>query len=89
VDKSRHSDPTGLRNTFHTNHIHGMISMWPEYEEKGNASDPTDQDNFKALDAIGALYPSGGSHHFYDTFNADARRLVYQQIDDRLVGKYG
>jgi alpha-D-xyloside xylohydrolase len=89
MDKSRYADPAGLMNTFHTNHVHGMISIWPEYEEKSNAPDPTDQDNFKALDAIGALYPSGGIHHFYDTFSADARKLVYQQIYDRLVGKYG
>jgi alpha-D-xyloside xylohydrolase len=91
MDKSqnRYPDPTTLMNTFHTNHVHGMISIWPEYEEKSNAPDPTDQDNFKALDAIGALFPSGGAHHFYDTFNADARKLVYQQIYDRLVGKYG
>jgi chitodextrinase len=48
-----------------------------------------DQDNYNALNAIQALYPSGGSHHFYDTFNAAARTLVFQQIQDRLVGKYG
>jgi len=83
------ADPATLLSTFHTNHIHGVISIWPEYELKSNASDATDQDNYKALDALGALYPSGGSHHFYDTFSAEARKLVYQQIYDRLVGKYG
>jgi hypothetical protein len=34
-----------------------------------------------------ALFPSGGSHHFYDVFSADARTLVYQQIYDRLCSE--
>jgi alpha-D-xyloside xylohydrolase len=89
MDKSRYADPAGLMNSFHTNHVHGMISIWPEYEEKASAPDPTDQDNFKALNALGAIFPSGGTHHFYDTYNAEARKLVFQQIYDRLVGKYG
>jgi alpha-D-xyloside xylohydrolase len=49
-------------------------------------------DNFNALNAINALYPTttaGGVYHFYDTFNATARTLVYQQSYDRLIGKYG
>ncbi len=48
--------------------------------------------NFNALNAINALYPtttSGGTYHFYDTFNAAARTLVYQQAYDRLIGNYG
>jgi alpha-D-xyloside xylohydrolase len=54
-----------------------------------------DQDNFNALNAMTsptkALYSAGAgqSHHFYDTFTAAARTLVYQQIYDRLLGKYG
>jgi alpha-D-xyloside xylohydrolase len=89
MDKSRYPDPLALMQSFHDANVHGMISIWPEYEEMNNAPDATDQDNYKALSAMGALFPSGGSHHFYDTFNADARGLVYQQIYDRLVGKYG
>jgi alpha-D-xyloside xylohydrolase len=89
MDKSRYPDPAALMKSFHDANIHGMISIWPEYEQMNNAPDATDQDNYKALNALGALFPSGGSHHFYDTFNADARKLVYQQIYDRLVGKYG
>jgi alpha-D-xyloside xylohydrolase len=88
MDTARYPDPTKLLETFHASHVHGMISIWPEYEQLNNAK-PGDQDNYAALDAIHALYPSSGSHHFYDTFNADARKLVYQQIDDRLIGKYG
>ena len=93
MDPSRYADPKTMLSTLHTANIHGMISIWPEYQSM--ASPPAavgglnDQDNYNALNAISALYPSGGSHHFYDTFNADARKLVYQQIYDRLLGKYG
>jgi alpha-D-xyloside xylohydrolase len=56
-----------------------------------NPPSSADQDNYKALDAIKALLPNNGTsaYHFYDTFNADARTLVYQQIYDKLLGKYG
>jgi len=89
MDPSRYADPKTLLNTLHAANIHGMISIWPEYQYMANPPSADDQDNYKALNAINALYPSGGSHHFYDTFNADARKLVYQQIYDRLLGKYG
>ena len=92
-DKSAYPDPASVTSGFHTANIHGMISIWPEYEEKPAAADPTDQDNFNALNAMTsptkALYSSGGAHHFYDTFNAAARTLVYQQIYDRVMNKYG
>ena len=92
MDPSRYANPSTMLNTMHTNNIHGMISIWPEYQYM--ASPPTgvagDQDNYKALDAIGALLTNNGSaYRFYDTMNADARTLVYQQIYDKLLGKYG
>lgn len=88
MDPARYANPATLVSTMHTAHIHGMISIWPLYQYMANPPSATDQDNYKALDAIKALFPSGGSHHFYDTFNAEARTLVYQQIYDRLIGKY-
>jgi alpha-D-xyloside xylohydrolase len=97
MDPSRYKDPKGLLTSMHTNNIHGMISIWPEYQQMSNppaaVDGMNDQDNFNALNAMTsptkALYTSGGSHHFYDTFNAAARTLIYQQIYDRLLGKYG
>jgi alpha-D-xyloside xylohydrolase len=89
MDESRYSDPASLMSQFHSANIHGMISIWPEYEYTSSPKKTGDQDNYNALNNIGALYTSGGTHHFYDTFNANARTLVYQQIYDRLVGKYG
>jgi alpha-D-xyloside xylohydrolase len=89
---TKYPDPKTMIATLHSANIHGMISIWPEYEYRANplaAVDGfADQDNYKALDGIKALFPSGGSnepHHFYDVFNADARTLVYQQIYDRLL----
>ena len=71
-----------------------MISIWPLYQTRSNgvATVTGELDNFNALNAINALYPTttaGGVYHFYDTFNAMARTLVYQQSYDRLIGKYG
>ncbi|HEX7477761.1 MAG TPA: TIM-barrel domain-containing protein [Polyangiales bacterium] len=88
MNEMRYPDPASLVTQMHAANIHLMISIWPEYEQRDGAP-AGDQDNYNALKAIGALYPSGGSHHFYDTFNAAARTLVYQQIYERLLGKYG
>jgi alpha-D-xyloside xylohydrolase len=95
MDPSRYANPSTMLSTMHTNNIHGMISIWPEYQYMANppTGAPGDQDNYNALNAMTsptkALYTSGASHHFYDTFNAAARTLVYQQIYDKLLGKYG
>jgi alpha-D-xyloside xylohydrolase len=89
MDESRYPDPAGMMTNLHNANVHGIISIWPEYEYTSTPRKTGDQDNYNALNAIGALYPSGGNHHFYDTFNANARTLVYQQIYDRLLGKYG
>ena len=90
---SNYPNPTTLVNTMHSANVHGMISIWPLYQYLANppaaVNGENDQDDYNALNAINALYPSGGAHHFYDTFNANARTLVYQQIYDRLLGKYG
>jgi len=89
MDTSRYADPASLVSTMHDANIHLMISIWPLYQSMSNPPTAGDQDNYNALNAIGALIPSGGSHHFYDTFSAAARTLVYQQIHDRLIAKYG
>jgi alpha-D-xyloside xylohydrolase len=94
MDASRYPDPAGIVNQLHAAHIHTMISIWPLYQTRSNgvATVAGELDNFNALNAINALYPTttaGGVYHFYDTFNATARTLVYQQSYDRLIGKYG
>jgi alpha-D-xyloside xylohydrolase len=73
---------------MHAANVHTMISIWPLYQT-GTQRKAGELDNYNALNGIGALYATSGTHHFYDTFNASARTLVYQQIYDRLLGKYG
>lgn len=94
MDPTRFPDPTGTVNQLHAANIHTMISIWPLYQTRTNGVPMTtgELDNFNALNAINALYPTttaGGVYHFYDTFNSMARTLVYQQSYDRLIGKYG
>ena len=89
MDESRYPDPATLISDLHAANVHTMISIWPLYETVNPQRKTGELDNYNALDGIKALLPSSGTHHFYDTFNADARKLVYQQIYDRLLGKYG
>ena len=94
MDTSRFPDPAALVRQLHAANIHTMISIWPLYQTRPNgvAMFAGELDNFNALSAINALYPTttaGGVYHFYDTFNAAARTLVYQQAYDRLIGNYG
>jgi alpha-D-xyloside xylohydrolase len=94
MDTSRYPDPAALVKQLHAANIHTMISIWPLYQTRANgvAMFAGELDNFNALNAINALYPTttaGGVYHFYDTFNATARTLIYQQAYDRLIGNYG
>jgi alpha-D-xyloside xylohydrolase len=94
MDTSRYPDPAALVKQLHAANLHTMISIWPLYQTRANgvAMFAGELDNFNALNAINALYPTttaGGVYHFYDTFNAAARTLVYQQSYDKLIGNYG
>ena len=94
MDAKRFPDPAGIVDQLHAAHIHTMISIWPLYQTRSNgvATVAGELDNYNALNAINALYPtttSGGTYHFYDPFNATARTLIYQQAYDRLLGKHG
>jgi len=89
MDETRYPDPASLVSQMHTANIHLMISVWPLYQQVNPVKKTGEMDNFNALNAINALLPTSGTHHFYDTFNAAARTLVYQQTYDRLLGKYG
>jgi len=89
MDETRYPDPAALISQLHTENVHTMISIWPLYQTVSSPKKAGELDNYNALDAVHAILPSGGSHHFYDTFSAEARKLVYRQIYDRLRGKYG
>jgi alpha-D-xyloside xylohydrolase len=91
MDEARYPDPASLVTQMHTANVHTMISIWPVYRYVSPERKAGEMDNYNALNAINALYPTSGTgtHRFYDTFNAMARTLVYQQMYDRLLGKYG
>ncbi len=89
MNPARYPNPKALLTDFHNAHIHGMISIWPVYEDVANPTNPGEDHNFNEINRLGAFYPSTGTHHFYDSFNAKARAVVYRQIYDDLLGKYG
>jgi alpha-D-xyloside xylohydrolase len=89
MDENRYPDPAALITQLHAANVHTMISIWPLYQTVDQPKKAGELDNFNALNAVKGLLPSSGTHHFYDTFNADARRLVFQQIEDRLLGNFG
>jgi alpha-D-xyloside xylohydrolase len=94
MDPSRYPDPAGIVKQLHAANIHTMISIWPLYQTRAGGTEMKAGElaNFNALNAINALYPTttaNGVYHFYDTFNAMARTLVYQEAYDRLIGNYG
>ena len=92
MDPSRYPDPAALVTQMHAANTHLMISIWPLYETTTTPMKAGELDNYNALNQLGALYPTltaNGVYHFYDTFNAAARTLIYQQIYDRLLGNYG
>ncbi|MGK3962874.1 glycoside hydrolase family 31 protein [Sorangium sp. So ce118] len=89
MDQGRYPDPAALINEMHKANVHTMISIWPVYQRVNTERKAGEMDNYNALDEIGALFASGGTHHFYDTLNPAARALVYEQIHDRLLGPHG
>ncbi|WP_437590168.1 glycoside hydrolase family 31 protein [Sorangium sp. So ce1000] len=89
MDEGRYPDPAALINEMHKANVHTMISIWPVYQRVNTERKAGELGNYNALNDIGALYPSSGTHRFYDTFNPAARALVYEQIHERLLGRYG
>ena len=91
MDPGRYPDPAATVTQLHTDNIHTMISIWPQYQTRATATVAGELDPFNALNAINALYPdsSGGQYHYYDVFNSMARTIAYQYDHDRLIGKYG
>jgi len=85
-EASRYPDPDAMIKAVHDHHARYMISVWGKYY-------PVTA-NYKAMDAIGALYPTTArdktkdwlnrEYSFYDTFNAPARTLFWDQVNRAL-----
>jgi len=88
-EASRYPDPTGMIKTIHDRHARFMISVWGKFY-------PTTE-NYKAMQAIGALYPTTitdrtrdwlqREYAFYDVFSAPARKLFWEQVNRALFGR--
>ncbi len=81
MDASRFPDPKATVDSLHNMNFHTMISIWPVFH--------SDCDNYKEYEAIGALYPSQGVHHFYDPHNAAAREIYWNQVNSQLFSNHG
>jgi alpha-D-xyloside xylohydrolase len=85
-DPVRFPDPDGWIKAIHEQHAHLMISVWGKFY--------TGNDNFKAMLEHGYLYPANLQEHMsdwigyeytdYDAFNADARKLFWEQVNANL-----
>lgn len=81
MNSSRYPDPKALVDSLHALNVHTMISIWPVFH-KNTA-------NFQAFNSINAVYPSTGSHHFYDPHNAQAKKIYWDQVNSQLFARYG
>jgi alpha-D-xyloside xylohydrolase len=85
-DPVRFPDPDGWIKSIHDLHAHLMISVWGKYD--------TGTANFKAMHDKGFLYERnlsegtvdwlGQAFTFYDAFNPGARKLLWEQMDQKL-----
>jgi alpha-D-xyloside xylohydrolase len=87
-DKDRFPDPKAMVDSIHSLHGRVMISVWPKFY--------TTTDNYKAFDEKGWMYQQavtdsikdwigpGYLGSFYDAYSADARKLFWQQMQDKL-----
>jgi alpha-D-xyloside xylohydrolase len=79
MDPTRYPNPAQMLSTFHSQNIHGMISVWA-YFQAGSS-------NYTQLVNNNSLYTSQG--HYYDAYSATGRRLYWQQIQNDLFNNYG
>jgi alpha-D-xyloside xylohydrolase len=83
-DATRFPDPKALVDGLHEQNVKFMISVWPKFY--------TNTANYAALEQAGFMYPYEEGvvdflqqpFAFYDAFNAQARAMVWQQMDQRL-----
>ena len=91
-ERSRYPNPQAMLDSVHAMGARFMISVWPKFY--------CNTDNYKALDAKGWMYRQsstddihdwvgpGYKNGFYDAYDADARKLFWQQMDESLYSKY-
>lgn len=90
-DLTRFPDPKGMIDTIHAMDARIMISVWPKFyhttehykafDEKGWMYNRAVKDSIR--DWIGKGYIAG----FYDAYSDGARKLFWQQMNDKLYSK--
>ena len=90
-DAGRFPDPAGMVQKVHDMNAHIMISVWPKFYRT--------TDHYKAFDSKGWMYQlavkdsvrdwigKGYIGSFYDAYNPDARKLFWNQIQEKLYTK--
>jgi len=81
MDATKYPNPKVMVDSLHAMNLHTMISIWPVFHSSTS--------NYQQFNAIGALYPSGGAHHFYDPHNDAAKKIYWNQVNSQLFSKYG
>ncbi|MBP5798739.1 MAG: DUF5110 domain-containing protein [Prevotella sp.] len=92
-EASRYPDPQKMLDNVHQMHGRFMISVWPKFY--------CNTDNYKELDAKGLMYiqsPTDDIHDwvgpgytngFYDAYDANARKMFWRQMDEKLYSALG
>ena len=90
-DPERFPNPKGMVDSVHAMNARIMISVWPKFYVTTN--------NYKAFDEKGWMYQQavkdsirdwvypGYVGSFYDAYSADARKLFWKQIEEKLYPK--
>ena len=91
-EASRYPDPQQMLDSVHQMHGRFMISVWPKFY--------VNTDNYKELDKNGWMYTQavrddihdwvgpGYVGGFYDAYDANARKMFWRQMDEKLYTKY-
>lgn len=74
-DAGRFPDPAGMVRELHDNHVHFMLSIWPNMGEE--------TDNYKEFKARNLLLPGCG---IYNALSREGRELYWEQIQRGLLG---
>ena len=90
-DAARFPDPAGMVQKVHDMNAHIMISVWPKFYHT--------TDHYKEFDSKGWMYQravkdsirdwigKGYIGSFYDAYNADARKLFWNQMQEHIYSK--
>ncbi|WP_346853927.1 TIM-barrel domain-containing protein [uncultured Draconibacterium sp.] len=90
-DEARFPDAEGMVKYVHDNNARIMISVWPKFYLGTEHYNQFNENGWMYQQAIKDsirdwIYP-GYIGSFYDSYNADARKLFWKQIDSKLYEK--